>query len=43
MAFGVMAFDAAFFAHMLLPSGGRVIDSVRADNLLPAPDGEGSK
>ncbi|MGI8425024.1 MAG: hypothetical protein ACR2M4_00160 [Actinomycetota bacterium] len=32
---GVMSFEAAFMPHMLLPSGERVIDRVRADNLLP--------
>ncbi len=37
---GIMSFEAAFMSHMLLPSGQRVIDRVRADNLLPAPDGE---
>lgn len=35
---GVMSFEAAFMPHMLLPSGERLIDRVRADNLLPAPD-----
>lgn len=35
---GVMSFDAAFMPHMLLPDGRRLIDKVRSDNLLPAPD-----
>jgi hypothetical protein len=35
---GIMTFDAAFMPHMLLPSGERVIDRVKANNLLPAPD-----
>lgn len=35
---GVMSFEAAFMPHILLPSGARVIDKVKADNLLPAPD-----
>lgn len=35
---GTLTFEAAFLPHMLLPSGERVIDRVRADNLLPAPD-----
>lgn len=37
---GVMSFEAAFFSHLLLPSGQRVIDRVQADNLLPPPDDE---
>ena len=35
---GVMSFEAAFMPHMLLPTGERVIDRVKADNLLPAPE-----
>jgi hypothetical protein len=35
---GVMSFEAAFMPHMLLSSGERVIDRVKADNLLPAPE-----
>lgn len=35
---GIMSFEAAFMPHMLLPTGERVIDRLRADNLLPAPD-----
>lgn len=37
---GVMSFEAAFMPHILLPSGERVIDRVRAENLLPAPQAE---
>lgn len=37
---GVMSFDAVFLPHMLLPNGQRVIDKIRADNLLPAPNTE---
>lgn len=35
---GIMSFDAAFMPHLLLPSGERVMDRLRADNLLPAPE-----
>lgn len=35
---GVMSFEAAFMPHMLLPSGERVLDRVRSDNLLPPPE-----
>lgn len=35
---GVISFEAAFMPHMLLSSGERLIDRVKADNLLPAPD-----
>jgi hypothetical protein len=35
---GVMSFEAVFMPHMLLPSGERLIDKVKADNLLPAPE-----
>jgi hypothetical protein len=37
---GIMSFEAAFMPHMLLPSGERVIDRVKAENLLPAPPEE---
>ena len=37
---GIMSFEAAFFAHMLLPSGERVVDRVQSENLLPAPADE---
>lgn len=37
---GVMSFEAAFMPHILLPSGERVIDRVRAENLLLAPQAE---
>ncbi len=37
---GVMSFEAAFFAHMLLPSGERVIERVQSERLLPPPDDE---
>ncbi len=37
---GVMSFEAAFMPHMLLSDGRRVIDKVRDDNLLPAPEPE---
>ena len=35
---GVMSFDAVFMPHMLLPSGERLLDRVRTEKLLPAPD-----
>jgi hypothetical protein len=35
---GVMSFETAFMPHMLLSTGERVIDRVKADNLLPAPE-----
>lgn len=35
---GIMSFDAVFMPHMLLPTGERLIDRVKADNLLPSPD-----
>lgn len=35
---GIMSFDAVFMPHMLLPSGERVLDRVKAENLLPTPD-----
>ena len=35
---GVMSFEAAFMSHMLLPNGQRVLDRIKADNLLPAPE-----
>lgn len=34
---GVMSFEAAFMPHMLLRNGQRVIDKIKADNLLPPP------
>ena len=34
---GTLTFEAAFLAHMHLPSGERVIDRIRADKLLPPP------
>lgn len=36
---GVMSFEAAFMPHMLTSDGARLIDRVRANNLLPPPDG----
>lgn len=36
---GTIQFEAAFLAHLLLPSGERLIDRVRSDKLLPAPTG----
>lgn len=35
---GIMSFDAVFMPHMLLPTGERLIDRVKAENFLPAPD-----
>ncbi len=35
---GVMSFEAAFMPHMMLKDGRRLIDKIRSDNLLPAPD-----
>ena len=35
---GVLSFEAAFMPHLLLKNGMRMIDKVRSDNLLPAPD-----
>lgn len=35
---GIMSFDAVFMPHMLLPTGERLIDRVKASNMLPAPD-----
>ncbi len=32
-----MSFEAAFLAHMLLPSGERVVDRMEAERLLPGP------
>lgn len=34
---GAIGFEDAFMAHMLLPSGERLIDRVRSERLLPAP------
>lgn len=35
---GIMSFDAVFMPHMLLPTGERLIDRVKADKLLPSPE-----
>lgn len=35
---GIMSFDAVFMPHMLLPTGERLLDRVKAENFLPAPD-----
>lgn len=37
---GVMSFEAVFMPHMLLANGQRLIDKVRTENLLPAPEKE---
>lgn len=37
---GVMSFEAAFLSHIMLPSGKRVIDTVREQGMLPAPTGD---
>lgn len=37
---GIMSFEAAFLAHIMLPSGDRVIDAVVSKNLLPGPGGD---
>lgn len=34
---GIMSFEAAFIAHVLLPSGERVIDRVQNEKMLPPP------
>jgi hypothetical protein len=34
---GAIGFEDAFMAHMLLPSGERLVDRVCAEKLLPAP------
>lgn len=39
---GVLSFEAVFMPHMLLPSGERLIDRVKADHLLEAPKGTGA-
>lgn len=35
---GIMSFDAVFMPHMLLPTGERLIDRVKAEKLLPAAE-----
>lgn len=35
---GVMPFEVAFMPHVLLPTGERVIDKLRSQGLLPAPE-----
>lgn len=35
---GIMSFDAAFLAHIMLPSGKRVIEELEAKKMLPAPN-----
>jgi len=37
---GTLSFEAAFLPHMLLPSGERVIDRIRADKYLPRFEAE---
>ncbi len=37
---GILTFDAAFLAHIMLPSGKRVIEELESKNMLPAPSAE---
>lgn len=34
---GILTFEGAFLAQMMLPSGQTVLDRIQSDNLLPAP------
>lgn len=34
---GILTFEGAFLAQMLLPSGQTVLERIQSDNLLPAP------
>jgi hypothetical protein len=34
---GVLTFEGAFLAQMMLPSGQTVLERIQSDNLLPAP------
>lgn len=35
---GMLSFDAAFLAHLMLPSGVTMIEHIEAQKMLPAPD-----
>ena len=37
---GMLTFESAFLAHIMLPNGIRVIDHVEQQNLLPKPEGK---
>ena len=37
---GMLSFDAAFLAHLMLPSGVTMIEHIEAHKMLPAPNGE---
>ena len=37
---GIMSFDAAFLAHIMLPSGKRIIEELESKKMLPSPKGE---
>lgn len=34
---GMLSFDAAFLAHLMLPSGATMIEHIEAQKMLPAP------
>lgn len=40
---GMVSFEAAFMAHMLLPDGRSLIDAVQEQKLLPPPQGSASQ
>ncbi|MGH8078925.1 MAG: hypothetical protein ACREP7_00030 [Lysobacter sp.] len=40
---GMLSFDAAFLAHIMLPSGLSIIETVEQQKLLPAPNVESQR
>lgn len=36
---GILTFEGAFLGQLMLPSGETVLERLRTDNLLPAPEG----